>query len=63
MFYEEMRTKQVLSYISVCALCILYNSKFVLLAMSLGTNAVVVFVFIEVLRHSQLSGVMSIAVS
>ena len=42
MFYEEIRTKQDLSYISICSLSILYNSKFVLMATSLGTNAVVV---------------------
>ena len=42
MFYEEIKTKQNLSYISVCSLSILYNSKFILMAMSLGTNAVVV---------------------
>ena len=39
---EEIRTKQALSYISVCSLSILYNSKFILMATSLGTNAVVV---------------------
>ena len=27
MFYEEVRTKQDLSYISICSLSILYNSK------------------------------------
>ena len=37
-----MRTKQDLSYISICLFSILYNSEFVLMAMSLGTNAVVV---------------------
>ena len=42
MFYEEIRTKQNLSYISICSLSILYNSKFILMAMSLGTNDVVV---------------------
>ena len=40
MFYEEIRTKQDLSYISICSLNILYNSKFILMATSLGTNAV-----------------------
>ena len=34
--------KQDFSHISICSLSILYNSKFVLMAMSLGTNAVVV---------------------
>ena len=40
MFYEE--TKQNLSYISVCSLSVLYNSKFILTVTPLGTNAVVV---------------------
>ena len=44
MFYEEIRIKQGLSYeyISFCPLRILYNSKFILMATSLGTNDVVV---------------------
>ena len=42
MFYEEIRIKQGLSYISFCPLRILYNSEFILMATSLGTNAVVV---------------------
>ena len=42
MFYGDIRTKQDLSYISICSLSILYNSKFIILATSLGTNAVVV---------------------
>ena len=42
MFYEEIRIKQDLSYISICSLSILYNSKFILMATSLGTNAVIV---------------------
>ena len=42
MFYVEIRTKQDLSYISVCLLSILYHSKFILMAFSLGTNNVVV---------------------
>ena len=42
MFYEQIRTKQDISYISICSLSILYNSKFFLMAMSLGTNAAVV---------------------
>ena len=42
MFYEETRPKQDLSYISICSLSILYNSKFILMATSLETNAVVV---------------------
>ena len=42
MFYGEIRTKQYLSDISICLLSILYNSKFILMAMSLGTSAVVV---------------------
>ena len=41
MFYEEIRIKQCLSYISFCPLRILYNSKFDLMATSLGTNVVV----------------------
>ena len=39
MFYKEIRTKQYLSYISICSLSILYNSKFILMVTSLGTNA------------------------
>ena len=42
MFYEDIRTKQDLSYISICLLSILYNSKFILMATSLETNFVVV---------------------
>ena len=42
MFYEEKRIKQGLSYISFCPLRILYNSKIVIMATSLGTNVVVV---------------------
>ena len=38
-FYEEIRTKHDLSYLSWS---ILYNSKFILMATSLGTNAIVV---------------------
>ena len=40
MFYEEIRIKQGLSYISFCPLRILYNNKLILMATSLGTNAV-----------------------
>ena len=42
MFYEEIRIKQGLSYISFCPLKILNNSKFIIVATFLGTNAVVV---------------------
>ena len=43
MLYEEMRIKYGLPYISFCPLIrILYNSKFILMATSLGTNVVVV---------------------
>ena len=42
MFYEEIRTKQDLSDISICSLSILYNLKFILMATSLGTNTVFV---------------------
>ena len=41
-FYGYIRTKQDLFYISICSLSILYNSKFILMATSLGTNDVVV---------------------
>ena len=41
-FYEEIRRKKSLSYISFCSLRILYNSKFILMPTSFGTNAVVV---------------------
>ena len=42
MFYEKIRIKQGLSYISFCPLRILYNSKFIIMKTFLGTNAVVV---------------------
>ena len=42
MFYGEIRIKQGLLYILFCPLKILYNSKFILMAISSGTNAVVV---------------------
>ena len=42
MFTEETRIKQGLSSISFCPLRIIYNSKFISMATSLGTNAVVV---------------------
>ena len=42
MFYEEIRMKQGLSYISFCSLRISYNSKSILMATSLGTNTVIV---------------------
>ena len=42
MFCEEVRIKQDLSCISICLFSILYNSKFILLVSSLGTNTVFV---------------------
>ena len=42
MLYEEIRIKQGLCYISFCPLRILYNSIFIIMATSFGTNAVVV---------------------
>ena len=39
---EEINTKHDLSYISICSFSILHNSKFVLMAVSLGTNGIVV---------------------
>ena len=42
MFHEEIKIKQGLSNISFCPLRILYNSKFIIMTASLGTNAVVV---------------------
>ena len=42
MFYEEIRIKQGLSYIIFSPLRILYNSKFIIMAIFLGTNAVFV---------------------
>ena len=41
-FYEEIRIKHGICCISFCSLRILYNSKFILMAIYLGTNAVVV---------------------
>ena len=40
MFCEEIRIKQGLFYLSFCPLKILYNWKFIIMAKSLGTNAV-----------------------
>ena len=42
MFFKEIKSKQELSYMSICSLSILYNSKFILMATSLGTNTVLV---------------------
>ena len=42
MFYEEIRIKQGLSNISFCPLRILYSCKFIIMATSSRTNAVVV---------------------
>ena len=42
MFFEEIRIKQGLSYMLFCPLRMLYNSKYILMATSLGTNAVVI---------------------
>ena len=42
MFYDEIRIKQDISYISLCPLRILQHSKFIIMATFLGTNAVVV---------------------
>ena len=45
MFYEEITAQQDLSYISICSiysLSILYNSKYIQMTSSLGTNDVVV---------------------
>ena len=40
MFYEEISIKQGFSYKLFCPLIILYNSKFLIMATFLGTNAV-----------------------
>ena len=40
-FYGEIRIKKNISYISFCSLRILYNSKFILMAVCLETNVVV----------------------
>ena len=42
MFFKEIRTKKAFLTYQSALLSILYNSKFILMAMSLGTNAVVV---------------------
>ena len=42
MFYEEIRIKQGISYISFCPFRILYHSNFIIMATFLGTTAVVV---------------------
>ena len=41
-YYGKIRINHGLSYISFCPLRILYNSKFIIMATSFGTNAVVV---------------------
>ena len=41
-FYEEIKIKQVISYISLCACRTHYNIKFILMTRSPGPNAVVV---------------------
>ena len=59
MFYEEIRIKQGIFYISFCPLWILYNSKFIIIATSLGTNVVVVrsfTVFGVILANNSRSG-------
>ena len=42
MFYEEIKKVRFFFCKAFCLLKILYNSKFILMATSLGTNAVVV---------------------
>ena len=42
MLYEEIRIKEGFSFISFYPLRILHNSIFIIMATSLGTNAVVV---------------------
>ena len=42
MFCEEIRIKPGISHISFCPFRILYKSKFIIMATSFGTNAVVV---------------------
>ena len=42
MFFDETRIKNVFCYISFCPLRFLYNREFILMATSLGTNAVIV---------------------
>ena len=41
-FYEKIRIKQGLSYMSFCPLRIVYNSKFIIMATFFRTSAVVV---------------------
>ena len=43
MFYEDIRTEQDLSHISICSLSFLYNSKFISVATSLETFSCNVF--------------------
>ena len=42
MFCEGIKTKRYLSYILICSLSILYNSKFILMAASLESNTIIV---------------------
>ena len=58
MFCEEIRIK-TMPFLHI----ILYNSKFISVTTSVGTNAVVIFVCVKVLRPKQPYGVMSSAVS
>ena len=41
-FFEEIRIKHCICCISFCSLRILYNSKFILMAISLGSNDVLI---------------------
>ena len=41
MFFDQIRTNQDHSYISICLFNILYNSKFILMTTYFGTNAVI----------------------
>ena len=54
MFYEEIRTKQGLSYIQFCPLRSLKNSKFIIMATFLGTNAVVHCIHLKCLGEALL---------
>ena len=53
MFYEEIRTKNDICYISICSFSILCNSKFIIMTTSLGTNAVGVTRFIVLTTYKR----------
>ena len=46
MFFEEIRIKQGFSYIPLCSLRILYNSKSILMAKPKSNNQIIIIIII-----------------